>query len=496
MSTQTSLPELLSVLRDTYRCIDIRTIGAELDGVVYNVVTSIRFSVSPCSHCEQDVKHRLRTYGVLVEGLLRFGSHSLQIRDLGTLQEQLRSGELNTREVDAKLGASISFDRFASTISDHPGYLANESHFPALQASIASFPLDIVSTDLGRRVQYACNAPEVQKQLSRSGFHGFRELAANYLGAANSDINGPSMIVVVAPVPARVTHVEVDPASKVLRVHIQRNRRLSKALRIRGEIANGQWQKNKPLTFGPVQSRKRESAAASAPFELDSLNDHVQLRLVHNRLGIVSTPTFPIRSSTPATYVNPFFEALKRFCSAEELRSLCTQPKTLPNLGKGKEMPQRLFEQHIQWLLSCFGFAAIQLGSKESLSEIDEIRGVKMARGSLDLLAYNEERRLLLLGSCKLNPPPDKDFNNLVNVKAALAKSLPQSSGINIALGIFTAADHCLAHAGYRGENFVAVFDNRAVLSLIDALESGDKESLFSCFADVPEMASTQEILL
>jgi len=286
-----------------------------------------------------------------------------------------------------------------------------------------------------------------------------------------------------------VAQIEIDPAGKKLRAHIQRHRRLSKVLRLRGEVLDGHWQRSQEsLTFGPIVASESDRAFSDAPFELSSLDGHVQLRVVHDSLGIVCTPRIPIRNNVPAAYVNPIFEVFKRFCSSDEFKSLCTEPRTLARENtKDKDMPQRLFEQYMQWLLSCFGFAALQLGAKESLYETDEVRGVKMVRASLDILAYNDQRRLLLIGSCKKNPPPDKDFNNLINIKAALTETLRREANVNVALAIFTAADHCLPHAGYRGENFVAVFDKKKISSLIDALNEGKQETLYESLVDCTE---------
>ena len=455
---------------------------------MYNVITSIVFSASARSLRKNAVCARLKTYGELVPGPLTFGWQCLPIEALEKLEEELRVGEIKVWDRAAKLGASVTLSSFTGTISEHSGYIRNLSSLPVWHSSRSTFPADAIATELGRTVQYV-NGPEILRQLSLSGFCGFRELATNYLDASNTDPSGPSCIEILAPVPVRVTGVEIDPAKKRVRVNIERHRHLHKTLRLRGDVFDGQWQRNQvSLAFGAVVKDKQDFAFTDAPFELSSLDSHVQLRVVHDRLGIISTPRFSVRQHVPRAYINPMFESFKRFCSSDELRSLCTEPKTLPkDNNKGKDMPQRMFENHIQWLLSCFGFSAVQLGSKESLYEIDEERDVKMVRGSRDLLAYNEQRRLLLLGSCKLNPPPDKDFNNLINLKAALTKTISPEAEVNIALAVFTSADHCLPHAGYRGENFVAVFDKRKISSLINALDEGQSEAFHQSLFDSPE---------
>ncbi len=85
MSTQFTLPEILSVLASTYKSIDVRTIGAEALGTTYNVVTSITFSLMPRSVCKKDIQRRLRTYGLLASGPLRFGYDCFSMEGLSSI---------------------------------------------------------------------------------------------------------------------------------------------------------------------------------------------------------------------------------------------------------------------------------------------------------------------------------------------------------------------------------------------------------------------------
>lgn len=494
VSIQIKLPELLTDLKGVYKSIDVRTIAAELDCVTYNVVTSIQFSTAPQGVCKQDMRSRLREYGVLGIGPLKYGWACLPAGKWNELRDQLIAGELNVGDLKANLGAAVNLENYVSTISEHSDYIHNRSSSLMFQAARPTFPAESANTTLGRKLQYVWNDQDVQKQLSRSGFHSFRELAANYLGASDTDPSGPSLVTILAPIPVAVSHVEIDPAEGKIRAHVRRHRKLRSTLRLRGEILEGEnWNRPKQnLAFGKIASGEGDQAFADAPFELTTLDDHVQLRLVHDRLGIISTPRFPVRRSVPPAYVNPIVEILKHFCPVDEFRSMCTEPKSPPkDSGKGKDMPQRLFEQYMQWLLSCFGFVALQLGAKEYLYEMDEQRGKKMVRGSLDLIAFHPQRRLLLLGSCKMSTPPDRDYNNLINVKAALTQSLRKEAKIDVALAIFTNADHCLSSAGYRGGNFVAVFDKPGISQLVTDISNGEEEGLFNLLTDVPDLMTT-----
>ena len=62
---------------------------------------------------------------------------------------------------------------------------------------------------------------------------------------------------------------------------------------------------------------------------------------------------------------------------------------------------------------------------------------------------------------------------------------------VNVALAIFTTADHCLSSAGYRGDNFIAVFDKPELSRLVNAVSNGEEECLFNLLRDMPELMPT-----
>lgn len=477
MSTQFTLPQLLTHTGRSYECIDVRTIAADINGVMYNVVTSIHFSMSSQTATEEEIRSHFVGH-VLEDGPLQFGWACLPVNEWVSLAAQLKAGEVCVGRVVASLGTGVELESFSSTIaSGSSGYINSRTSYPMFQAIKATLPGG-ASTELGRSLDSIGYRPDVMKQLSRSGFHSFRELARNFVGAA--DPCGPSLVAILAPVPVMADRIEVSPVEHRIRIHVRLHPTLSTKLQLKGDLLGQPWGGyNKKLVFGKLEMNESEQAYADAVFDSPSPADFIEVRVVHGDLGIVHAPRFSVRQALPAVYLNPMFEILKRFCPEAELKLMFTEPRYGDgDRRKDEDRPQRRFETYMQWFLSCFGFAAVQLGTKEHLYEADGEPGRKMRLGSLDLLAFHRQRNLLLLGSCTTNPPQAGDITNLINLKAALAKDLQQDAGFDVALAIFTTADRCFPIT--QGADFIAVFDKPRVSALMDALSSGEEESFFS----------------
>jgi hypothetical protein len=134
--------------------------------------------------------------------------------------------------------------------------------------------------------------------------------------------------------------------------------------------------------------------------------------------------------------VNPLYFLLMKFCSPSKLHSLVVRPHSVP---PQKTKPQRDFEQHVAWVLGCYGFATIVLGAQEDLVA----EQTKIKRASLDLLAYHPLRNLVLLGGCTLNVPKEEDHVQLLSVRAMLLEDWKGDLPFVCEVVMFTAAPEC-----------------------------------------------------
>jgi hypothetical protein len=491
MSVQLKLPEVLAIVLDLYLSVEVRTLFTEVSGVPHNVFTVIQFSTLPASDCGISLRESLARKPLRNGGPLSFSWQRLDIDRWPSLADQLSAGRLQSEGVQVEIGREVELGQFMNSISSGPGQIGEPTSYPVFEASQAMLH---ATNELGRTLENIRYSGEVLRQLQRSGFHDFEELAAEYFGAARRSFSGASLIAFVAPVPLMVERVEVFPVEKKVRAHVRAHPILAACSRVMGDVQRVEWPQpvNKgALDFGPIPPVLGERTCTEAAIDEVSVDDTVQMRIVHDDLGIVHSQPFAVRRAVPPLYVNPLFETLNRFCPSADLRTMVTEPTAPPkDKGKNEGKVQRQFEQHIQWLLTCFGFAAVQLGANEYLYDADGEEGSKRRLGSLDLLAFHQAEQMLLLASCTMTPPKEEDLANLITLKVALAEELRKKAGIDVALAIFTNADRCVASPHYSGQDFVAVFDKPGVARLVDALASGDERWLFGLLRDQPQGAS------
>jgi hypothetical protein len=83
-------------------------------------------------------------------------------------------------------------------------------------------------------------------------------------------------------------------------------------------------------------------------------------------LGEVQRVTHRYGDLIPAIERNPLQELLQRFCPEDtHARLICNPHAAAKSRGKAQDQ----FEQHVSWLLSCFGYSPIVLGKYEGLEQ-------------------------------------------------------------------------------------------------------------------------------
>lgn len=301
MSSKFTLPELLEVVKEAYECVEVRTIAAPLDGRTYNVVTLIQFSTSLPAECEEEMHSRLKGNYLCDGGPLRFAWQCLPATRWLELAAQLAAGELRVDGLTASLGAAVELKAFSSHIDQDFGYIRNPTAYPMFQDRVSTFPGG-VSTEQGRRLERIVFNEAVLGQLRRSGFQWFIELASAYLGAIPNDPAEPSLVVVVAPVPAMADRIEVNPGDHQIRAYVRSHPKIASKLRLMGDVLAGStplWSKPKgKLIFGQLESCGEDDltyyADAACGFGPASLDDYAELRVVHETLEIVNSLRFSL----------------------------------------------------------------------------------------------------------------------------------------------------------------------------------------------------------
>lgn len=141
----------------------------------------------------------------------------------------------------------------------------------------------------------------------------------------------------------------------------------------------------------------------------------VELILEDSTLRLDSTWDFvPLEN-----VVEPFLKTLNGFCSLEKLKLMVLEPELY-----GKP-PGKIFEMAITWLLSLSGYSTIPLWYKikrktetgEFKDETFEklINDVGFEIGSVDIIAYEENKRILLI-DCSITSPDENKIGHMLDM--------------------------------------------------------------------------------
>jgi predicted nucleotide-binding protein len=309
------LPRLLEAVKEAYECIEVRTIAANIGGTIYNVVTLIQFSTSSPDECKGNLLSRLAAHDPLADGPLKFDWEFLPATKWSELVTRLKakSGELCVGRLTASLEAPVDLNNFKSTISDN-GYIKNPTPYPMFQDRVSTFP-EGMSTELGRQLVGVVHSDAVRLQLNHSGFDWFIELASVYLGAYNVDPGEPSLVVIVAPVPAMIGNVKVIAEDHRIRAHVLSHPKLKDSLSLKGYTGNGS---KKAPRFGELVPCDENQAFAEADFE-PLLTGDVEVRLVHNILGIIHSRPVCLAPNVQGPATRPEREETKPMIQSREI---------------------------------------------------------------------------------------------------------------------------------------------------------------------------------
>ena len=138
-------------------------------------------------------------------------------------------------------------------------------------------------------------------------------------------------------------------------------------------------------------------------------HDRIEVELIHRRIPTLrmdeASLMVPLENAA-----EPFGKALSAFCSMDVFKERLLNPE---RFVEGRTKPNIIFENAIAWLLSLVGFSVLHLGRNFETLRIPET-GYQV--GSIDIVAYRENERLLLV-DCDTSIPDEKKIRSMKTVK-------------------------------------------------------------------------------
>jgi hypothetical protein len=492
-NVQLNLQEITETYGITYNSIDVRTVALRLAASWVNILTVVRVSHDPPAlvdnkHAELKSLHvlpRLEDFGIFLssvpfsawQGLCNglrnstvLGHSVAVVRLTGPLDIYSKNGDLH---------------RYHNVLRANPAW-----DWPTCEIGFPYTPNQAEQFGFGDRLSLLADR-KLSQQISQFGHSNvFDAIDAFMEFTSPFDRNPGWEFYVSVPVFAAIDTVEVNPDGNILTARARFHQELPKVrffAVFRDAPSNtGLLPKaTLPLEIhgagGETRSGIREVIASVALPPGVKWSDYVEVKAV-SKLGDIDANQWQVRSLLPARHVQPLYHALASFRSHTQFRQALAYPQATPRPRRQPWRIQDYFERDVCWFLSYFGFATVMLGEHETLRDAES----KFERGSLDILAFNESRKIMLLVACTLNAPKDEDFTNLTTLRTIFLEEILTGSNVSIIPVIFTGlktsqpyweqtfADHYLAHST------VPIFDGNRREAALVLLENKREQEFFS----------------
>jgi hypothetical protein len=474
MSSRLTLAHLLADLGQTYHSIDVRSAVYRIEGKWYNLITIIRFSQCSDAECDENTAALWQQLREIHHERLKILRATFPYDDRQLLFDQFKSDTWKLDDINIQLGRSV--DLLSDTgFIQQPGFGDPACSWPHLeiQGNRSASKLD---TQITQSINAAVNDDDLRRHASTRGYDSVNEAIELFLGLRkNNHHSFSSEIYIWAPVFAKISEPRWNSDQSVT-INYQLHPLVKSQFWLGAKINEGH-QEQRALRLSPAVPGETEW---DMEVQTDPVTEAVRIdtSLVHEKLGIVTGDAFFVKDLIPVKNVNPMWSLLQRFCSVDEFEKLLAIPGSAQD---SENKPQRLFELRMSWLLAAYGFTCFVLGSHECLRD----PGTRVERGSLDLLAFHEDKRVLILGSCKINAPKESDYDNLVNMRALLLQDLAGADSFQTHMVVFTAAAETRLYKMLETSNsgwfprVIPIFDTNRLRAAIDALQNHHKNWIF-----------------
>ena len=490
MSVPLSVKRVLDTTLSTFQSIDIRTFALEIENRSYNAITSIGFNEDGADIAERAILQHLESQPDFDDDRLAFHWKVIPVANWPELIEQFETGFVEFPGLRVDLMRPVDLLELQGYINSIR-YLERRPDWPSFQSQVTWSIQPKVEDTAGEtaRKEHIFNRlkqfgydSDLRRRLHASGFDDLRDLFHSRLQSRpDTDPSCGSEICIDVPIFAAVREIKFNPSESRLSSIIDCHSSLCAAVQVWAEQRSNFGRKRQKIRLAPLKCLSDGTCAVNADLGLDDEATSIVISLSHNSLGKVMEFGKNRKEILPMEETNPMWGILQAFCSSESFERALTAP-TAPKAQVEKE--QRSFERYVAWLLSLYGYSPIVLGEFEYLHA-----GVSKVRlGSVDIIAYHKERNRVLLCSCTMGAPEERDYGNLVTVRSDLQSRINQEVSFAFELAIISCAARCVAPPHYStAASHVALLDRGDLKNSIRWLQSGDDSAFFRIFDPPPE---------
>lgn len=491
MSVLLPIQRVLDTTMPSFQSVDIRTFALNTDDRSYNAITSIGFNEKTAEVIKCAIDQDLESQLSFNDDRLEFHWKVIPIANWPELIEQFKTGfvEFPGRRVELmrpvnllEFQGYINSIRYLERRPDWPSFHSQMSW--SIQPNAENTPDEIARKEhVLNRLRQLCYDSDLRRSLHASGYDDLRELFHSRLQSRpDSDPSCASEICIDVPILAAVREIKFNPRERRLSSIIDCDLSLRAAIQVWAEQRSNFGRRGQKARLAPLECSSDGTCAFDADLRLDDETTTIVISLSHNSLGRITELEKSRKEILPKEETNTLWWIVQAFCSVERFEAELTMPSA-PKTQAERE--QRSFERYVAWLLSLFGYCPIVLGEFEYLHA-----GVSKVRlGSVDIIAHHRERSRVLLCSCTMGVPEERDYGNLVTVRTDLQSRMDQDASLSFELAIISCAAQCVAPSHYsEAATHVALFDRGDLKDSIRWLQSGEDAAFFRKMDPPPEL--------
>jgi hypothetical protein len=468
--------EFVAAVGATYRAIDIRSVAIRKEDSWVNVMGAIRLTYEGVDAAKARLAELAQRFPPVRTELLRIDSFVRPFKDFPLLCSELKKAELQMNSAKFQLRQPVD-------LSQGNGYI--QWGYSRLRY-IDGRTWPGITRDFDAGGVNPLFEGRFNREAQLVGYGDVFE-AANALCELNvsQQQDRGSDLSIFFPVFANISHIRVNTPGKLVDVEVQRHRSFSDLRAVacvRGPtvLADAPFREQISLSTDATDDGG-EIVSAQGSVQIQDLapdNDWLEIRLVHPQLGEVKKDSNYVRTFVLPTERNILLGAIQQFCKGTTLVDLLTRAYNTQPL---KTKPSAVFELHVSWLLGMFGLSTVVLGEYESLLAPD----TPVQRASVDILAANQQKKLLLIVSCTLNSPKEDDIGNLRYAREILAREVFADTAVRIIPVLFTSSMGCPSY--YKSEDhfdWIPAIDADGTAILLELLKSGEERRFFEFLAN------------
>jgi len=461
MGVQVTLKQVISGLRQSLNSIDIRAAVKKSESGWQRVLTGIRISARPVEAIKRRHVELEERFGKRQSNLFRILLQALPFTELEGVLRELAQGRITVEGQLISLSKKLLFQDLQGRVERHHGLVRpwDNEFWPSICCSSGD-----------RSVVYD-QADVVAEIRGNLGLSSVEELVYSFLELTSESYRHLDLFIHIE-MPAKIKAVRVVGQSVEVHVAAEKNLGPLHFFLSRKDFRGTTLLGHRELTLERVD-KETSYALLRAEGRLGPMSedDLLSCVLTHPALPELDEERGRLRDYMPTVDRSPLLECLRQFWDMQRLYQEVERPYETRR-SKRQEEPQDAFQKSVARLLTLAGFQAIDLERDDRIRH--PVTGVD--RATIDILAYNQGRKILLLGACTVSPAKSEDLEKLLHTREILGRKFSRESPVKMTPVLFSGQENVSPFKGDAAAQGLRILNVSEMAILRRLVEKGEEE--------------------